>query len=141
MKTYKIIPIIIFLFTLSLTTTAQNHRTLKGKIINNETKTPVSFAIIAIYNQETSSIIDGAVCNNKGEFEISIKQDQDYYLEISHVAYEKKRVNKEDLIKNVSDSDAGNLTINSKEIQLSKVLIKGERPVLTENKEPSEPEN
>ncbi len=141
MKTYKIIPIIIFLFALSFTTTAQNHRTLKGKIINNETKTPVSFAIVALYNQETSSIIDGAVCNNKGEFEISIKQDQDYYLEISHVAYETKKVSKKDLSMNDSDLNAGNLTINSKEIQLSKVLIKGERPVVTEKNDTEEPIN
>lgn len=61
--------------------------TVKGIIINEETKQPLPFVNVGIINTSL-----GTVSNEKGEFQISSKSEQ-YTLGLSHIGFQSQEIN------------------------------------------------
>ncbi len=89
-------------------------KTVRGVVIDNSSKEPVSFANISISNTATGTTTDA-----EGRFKIDIAREKQAVIIISHLNYHKKEVS-------VSDSlFSGNVTIylSPKEIQLLDVVV------------------
>jgi outer membrane receptor protein involved in Fe transport len=97
----KNITIIILLFLSSLAFASTNKTILpdddgKGKIVGtvveNNSKTPMEFANIAIYNLADSTLITGGITNTQGEFELQNIDFGTYFLEANFIGFEKSGI-------------------------------------------------
>ena len=63
---------------------------ISGKVIDNETKQTIDFAMVSINNIQTNGVITYKQVNEKGEFYIELNSNQpEFNLEISAMNYEK----------------------------------------------------
>ncbi|WP_111707874.1 TonB-dependent receptor domain-containing protein [Lutibacter citreus] len=106
----------IFLFLIILTpllnfsqNSNDDYFTIKGKIIDSETKNPISDASIVFKNNDSSLIKYGALSNSKGNFNLSIKRDI-YNAYISFIGYKTKQLNISDV--------SGNLNIGTIQLEI-----------------------
>jgi len=65
---------------------AANPTTLIGKVIDDETKSPLEFCTVTLYTNQDSSIISGTVTSADGAFSISTG-DVDFFVKIEYIAY------------------------------------------------------
>jgi len=65
--------------------------TIKGKIIDSETHTPMEFASIAIYSAADSSIAGGVMSTSTGAFEVKKLKAGKYYLQAISSVSKKQR--------------------------------------------------
>lgn len=63
--------------------------TIKGKVLDKETDSPVEYATVALYSRKDSSVITGTITNTEGTFEISNVRFGQYYVVIDFLGYEK----------------------------------------------------
>ena len=93
---------------------AQSQTLLKGIVLNQSTNKPIEFANISIKN--TAS---GTTTNQKGFFEISVKQRKHPVLVISHINFHKKEIAITDSLL----SSGFNVFIESKCTQLCDLVV------------------
>ena len=65
---------------------AANPTTLIGKVIDDETKSPLEFCTVTLYTNQDSSIISGTVTSADGAFSISTG-DVDFFVKVEYIAY------------------------------------------------------
>src|SRR5690606_28691676 len=78
----------LLLSLLSSIVVAQN-RTLKGSILDRQTKQPIPAASVMLKSKE-NKILSFKTTDRKGQFLLEIKQpDDELFLEINHLGYKK----------------------------------------------------
>lgn len=75
-----------FLFILNLNGQTTSDRNIQGKIIDSETKEPISDATIRILNQKDSTLVTGTSSNNDGIFSVTVNRGS-YIAQFSFVGY------------------------------------------------------
>ena len=79
----------LLLFLIPIKTFAESsdvkNRTIKGKVIDKETKTPLEYATISFYSLTEKKIVDGTITDINGEFEIKISDDI-YNIKIEYIS-------------------------------------------------------
>ncbi len=75
----------ILLFCISFPTFAL--LTIKGKIVDSDTKTPLDFVNVALFKENTETPTAGVVTDDKGAFLLPNVQKGKYFLRISFVGY------------------------------------------------------
>jgi len=80
--------LLLFVFLTTLTTAAQNHgqSTVTGTVIEATTNTPLEYASIYAQNESNSSIVSGAMTDEKGRFSFDIP-DGNYYIKIDFLGF------------------------------------------------------
>lgn len=90
---------------------------LKGRIISG--KEPVEFANVILQTSD-STFITGGVTDQRGRFNMNNLHAGNYYLQISCLGYEPRRVNVDNF---KSTNDLGDIAIDSSSVALSEVTI------------------
>jgi outer membrane receptor protein involved in Fe transport len=84
-----------------------------GKIIDQSNHNPVEFATIAVFKVEDSLIVNGAIANIEGEFEVEDIPLGNYYVEIDFIGYTKKIINHISISEKNSEFDIGTIQLES----------------------------
>ncbi|WP_410880662.1 TonB-dependent receptor domain-containing protein [Myroides sp. DW712] len=80
--------LLLFVFLTTLTTAAQNRAqsTVTGTVIEAATNTPLEYASIYAQNESNSSIVSGAMTDEKGRFSFNVP-DGNYYIKIDFLGF------------------------------------------------------
>lgn len=95
--------------------------------LEDEQQNPVSFGNAAVYHQQDSSLIAGAVSNEMGKFEISLKPGN-YYLKISSLSFEDQII--PNLTIREQPHDLGIIVLKSNDKFLEEVVVQGQKSQL-----------
>ncbi|VBB47198.1 TonB-dependent receptor [uncultured Paludibacter sp.] len=90
---------------------------IQGRIVNNETKSPLEFVTVSIIEKNSQKSIAGAITNNMGVFNISSVNAGDYVLKVTFIGF--KAVNK-------------NITVNNQILELGEIPLEEDSKTLKE---------
>ncbi|MDP5156967.1 MAG: TonB-dependent receptor family protein [Flaviramulus sp.] len=87
MKNLKIF-LLLFLIFISIPLNAKTDKniTIKGKVIDAETKQPLEYATISFFSYSQEKIVDGIITNINGDFNIKLEEDI-YDIKIEYISY------------------------------------------------------
>lgn len=124
-KIYLLITILCMLYCLE-GFSQRNAGTITGKVLDNDSKSFIEYANIVLLSVQDSSLITGTVSDVNGVFTLSDIQLGKYRLEVRFIGYNSRSfdvdINQEKLI-----SDLGEILISPIAVELSDVVVKGER--------------
>ncbi|MEL7146514.1 MAG: outer membrane beta-barrel family protein [Bacteroidota bacterium] len=98
--------------------------TIRGMVIDADSKAPVEFATVAMINNETDELITGTTTGLDGKFEIKTNV-RNVRLEVSFIGYKKKAI--EDLNIKGNLVDVGLIDLYADKELLEEVVVQGER--------------
>ncbi len=107
--------------------------TIMGKVIDSSTKQPVQFANVSVFSSKDSSIVTGAVTDDKGNFLINNVPAGNYYAKVSFIGY------KSDVIKSINinsknkSAELGTLSIASTAVRLGSVVVRADKDMVVTN--------
>lgn len=117
----------LLLFLIPIKTFAESsdvkNRTIKGKVIDKETKTPLEYATITFYSLTEKKIVDGTITDINGEFEIKISDDI-YNIKIEYISYNSFELNNKKIDSNL---DLGIVALDLDMEALGEIEIIAER--------------
>ena len=100
--------------------------TLKGKIIDENTKLPIESATVYLSNAKDSTVIDYTITNKLGNFDLKIKKiTYPVVLKVSFVTYQEAKIALEKVSEN---KDFGTIALKERINNLNEVVIKSEAP-------------
>lgn len=100
--------------------------TVKGKVIDVNTKSPLPFSTVALMDNETKRAAITSLTSEDGSFELNAKAGN-YYLQVQYVGYEDK-ILKSELISPLSENtDLGIISLNTGSISLQEVEVRAEK--------------
>jgi outer membrane receptor protein involved in Fe transport len=101
---------------------------LSGTILDGVTDEPIEFAIVAIYNQRDSSLVNGGLTDSLGNFEFKELAYGPYYLEIKFVGFKDTRMTEIVVTPRNKSLNLGEIRIENLSTDLGNVVVTGERP-------------
>ncbi|MCW3465975.1 outer membrane beta-barrel family protein [Chitinophaga nivalis] len=115
------------LICLSFLATAQ--KTIKGKILDNQTRQPLGYAMVSLLSPD-STFITGQMTDTAGIFRLSNLQNGRYTLLLSSFGYSK--FYQDVILDNTGGSnlDLGTIALTTISSQLNEVIVTGEKPML-----------
>lgn len=119
----------LWLFLLMLTSisaSAKSNSVVKGKVVDNKNQ-PVEFATALLRKSNGDEVVQGAICNQKGEFKIEKVRAGDYILTISMVGYEKATTSAFKVNPQESEIVEQNITLREEVHQLKETQVTGKR--------------
>lgn len=99
---------------------------ITGKIIDAESKMPLGYATISLFNATDSTLIDGNITNEKGFFQLSAKPGN-YYATIEFLAYQKQLIKNIKVQQSTGNVDLGIIELSPETTTLKEVIVKVER--------------
>lgn len=126
---------IIFLVTISLLTIQTypqrnidkpNYGKILGKVFDEDSKHSIEYANIVLLSIIDSSLINGTITDNSGQFVLSGIPQGKYLLEVRFIGYKSKLFNIEITSENKS-IDLGDIFISPDALELNDVVVQGER--------------
>lgn len=96
---------------------------LKGILIDQQTKEPLEYASTALLSKSDSTVVGGALSKPNGSFEISKLRNGEYLLKIAYLGYKNKFIQVN--IANVNTLDLGQIGLSPSSESLSQVNISG----------------
>ena len=119
--------IILLLFSLFVSNIANaeidKNITIKGKVIDAETKQPLEYATISFYSYSQEKVVDGTITNMDGDFNVKVAQDV-YDIKIEYISYKTITLTKKDINKNL---DLGTIQLELNLEALDAIEIVAER--------------
>ena len=100
---------------------------INGKIIDAETKTPMEYANVAIYNQQDSKLVTGGITNASGVFEINQLPNGSYYLVANFIGFKNTRIDNVKIVPNSTSVDMGTIELAVATQQVDNVVVTAER--------------
>jgi len=131
MRIKKILPV-CFLMILEINLWGQPSTTnsIKGNIIEQETKEPVEFVNVGLFNSSDSSLLTGAVTDKNGEYLFTNIKEGNYYLQVSCIGFESFKIPHISISSERPHVDLDKRTIKVSNFLLSDVEIVSQKPVL-----------
>lgn len=111
--------------------TSKGNGRISGSVIDTETNQPVEFANVALIDLKTGKPIDGAVCDEKGEFTITKITEGTYSIAITFIGYETTTINNI-LIDKKGDVNMGTIKLQTSAKVLNEVVVEGQRQLIEE---------
>ena len=119
--------LIIFCYlSFAQTEDKKNMAKISGKVLDFESRIPIEYANIIVYNLPDSSQVTGGITNKEGMFILDGIKNGKYYVSIQFIGYEKKIIENV-LITSSNTIDLGNIFISIAAINLENVIVEGER--------------
>ncbi len=109
MNTLKLI-LFTALFSLVLPATAQRGM-IEGRIVDNSTGNPVSFAAVSVFDDDFDALIQGIISDGNGEFTIENTGFGTYNIVISAVGYETDTIDQVLISRETSPVDLGEIRL------------------------------
>lgn len=100
---------------------------IEGVVKDSLTKEGIEFATVALIRQETGKIVDGAVCDEKGSFELSKLENGSYRLEVAFMGYRKKTIQSFQLTDEQHQLSIDTIALAPTIQSLQEVTVEGEK--------------
>ena len=114
-----------------------NHRnpnaktnSIYGKIINEDTKQPIEYASISIYDKESKKLIVGTISEADGGFQIHGIPSGKYFAEILFIGFENKIISDISIDGKKNLKSLGDISLKSKAIEGTEIRIIDDVPVV-----------
>ncbi len=117
-----IIPFLLFIFSINLHSQTAS---IKG-LLEDESKTPVSFANVALFQSADSSMVKVETSDEAGVFNLKNLPVGNYFMVASYVGYNEMRKNNIQLTAN-QQLDLGKLNFNSSAVKLQEATVTASR--------------
>lgn len=96
---------------------------IKGKIVDNEDKSPLSYVSVAIYSAENNQLQTGTITTEAGTFSIANIKPGQYYAEFTFIGYEKTTIKNLVVQSEQSVVDIGTIKFHRSVNQLDEIEI------------------
>lgn len=96
---------------------------IKGIIVDVQSKEPMEYANIAVYNLVDSSLVTGGITNEKGEFEIRGISFGDYYLEAKFIGFDKSAIKEININKENPVFNSGNILLKPSALEIGSIDV------------------
>lgn len=103
---------------------------IKGKVVEKDSKAPMEYANISIYNSTDSVLVTGGITNPEGEFTIEKLNNGTYYVEANFIGFNKTRINNIKVSSDKKSIDLGTIPLEASHQELGSVEVVAERPRL-----------
>ncbi|HYF70123.1 MAG TPA: TonB-dependent receptor [Ohtaekwangia sp.] len=105
---------------------------ISGTVLDAEGTTPVEYATVALMEKSADKPVDGAVCDDKGKFQIKNVADGQYRIVVSFIGYETKTIpiTVDNTLR--EDIDLGDIKISAGTEVLQEVTVEGEKVLIEE---------
>jgi len=127
----------LFLFCLCIlcgdVALAQTGSRIRGKIIDSASHQPVEYATISVSDPATRKIVNGALSDTNGVFEIAGLAAGTYNLSAESIDYNKSTIDNITVAGNKSTKDIGTILLSSSRRVLKGVTVTASAPII-ENK-------
>ncbi|MFN3380757.1 MAG: TonB-dependent receptor domain-containing protein [Runella zeae] len=112
----------------SLQLEAQNAKkaTIKGKIVDTQTSAPLGYATIRVHKTTDSSLVSGAISDDKGQFLVEVPYGK-YYTVVEFIGYKSLKGTMFEVSKEQSLQDLGVLKIETSSRTLDEVVVQAEK--------------
>lgn len=105
------------------TNSSQKEVTIKGNVIDEETKEPLEYATIAFFSKKLNKIITGGITDSKGNFSIPV-QTGTYDIRIEYIGFKTQTIADKEITKN---ENLGNFSLSLDAEALNAVEIIAEK--------------
>jgi len=105
---------------------------ISGVVIDDSNQNPIEFATVALALANTTAPVNGAICNEKGEFLISKVPIGTYDLTIDFLGYLSKVIRGVSIKNSKSDLNLGTIKLTFDAKVLKEVVVSGQKEVLEE---------
>ncbi|MCC5931109.1 MAG: TonB-dependent receptor [Cyclobacteriaceae bacterium] len=102
---------------------AQNPALLSGKLVEEDGKTPVSFANVVLYQLPDSVLLHGITSDVDGKFQLTIPKSGSVFVKISNVGFEPVFI----MPDSIMSFELGIIPMQEAGILLSTLFVEGER--------------
>ena len=130
----------LFVLLTALALTLESHYflanatgSITGRIIDSTSVTPVGYATISLFKQESNKVVNGTIANKDGVFKITNVPDGTYKLNISFIGFQSKEIDNIVISKANSIVALGDIQLSVKRTMLNEVTVIGQKSVI-ENK-------
>lgn len=118
--------LLLCLLLASTFTFAQKTISLKGKVLDANTKLPIESATVYLSAVKDSAVIDYTITNKLGNFDFKLKKiNQPVFLKVSYVSYRESKIQMPSV---TEDKDFGSIELMEATNQLDEIVIKNETP-------------
>ena len=124
--------LLIALIALNIPTFSQsnmkklNGGNVSGKVFDNGTKHSIEYANIVLLSIKDSSLINGTITDEKGEFNLTGIPQGNYLLEVRFIGYKTESYDIE-ISSRKNSIELGNIYIQPDALELNDVVVQGER--------------
>lgn len=120
----------VLLSTLFSAFTFAQKGTIKGLIIDNESKAPIPFATVVILNND-SNTVSGAISSDDGTFSVNNIKSGTYSVQISFIGYETTTISNITISKTYNEVNIGSILLKPQLESLDAVTIKSQTKTAT----------
>ncbi len=124
----KSIFFLFYTFYISTTLPAQNCN-VKGMIIDGLSKSPISYANIALFSLKDTSLLQGSITDDQGIFELKHIKTGNYRLKISFIGYQSIELNP--LLLQPGTTDLGRTELQVLSENLKEITVSRDKAPLT----------
>ncbi len=116
----------------SQTTPAKGNAKIIGSVADAETNQPVEFATIALIDPATNKPIDGAICDEKGQFSINKIAAGTYTVSISFIGYETQNIESITVQDKKDELSLGVIKLSTGAKILNEVVVEAQKQLIEE---------
>ncbi len=131
MKIYSALFAAMIVFSVNVV--AQNHNagSIVGTVLIDSTKKPLEFVNVVVFNQSDSSLVTGAVTDNKGNYEIPNIPFGGYFIKYSLLGYEEKQSHNFIIDAERREIDFGKIYLKETPLKMGEVTVTTQQMILT----------
>jgi len=113
--------------------TFQMNGKISGKVIDAQTKQIIEYCNVVLFNQKDSSMVSGTITNKEGKFVLENLKPGMYFIRASFIGYDNLTLDSIRVTPRTPEVDLGILALDEKSIELSNVVVTGEKEVIINN--------
>lgn len=120
---------VFFFFLLCITSAfAQNNKlaSIKGKVLESQSKAPLAYAEIRILKNSDSTLVTGGISDDKGQFSLEAPYGE-YHAIVEFLGYQRQRIPNLSLNASKSNLDLGNISLSASAQNLQEVVVQAEK--------------
>ena len=108
-------------------TSLPKNLTIKGKVVDSSTHTPMEFASVAIYSAADSTIAGGVITTSNGSFEINKLTAGKYFIQANFVGFKKTTMPNIVLQSSIPLKDVGQIELNVVAEEVGEVSVTAQK--------------
>lgn len=106
---------------------------ITGKIIDAQTKQIIEYCNVVLFSYRDSAMVNGTITDKEGKFTLSNLRPGFYFLRASYIGYDNWTIDSIRITPNKPEIDLGVIALDEKTIELSNVVVTGEKEVIINN--------
>lgn len=103
-----------------------NGGNVSGKVFDNDSKHSIEYANIVLLSVKDSSLVNGTITDENGQFNLTGIPSGKYLLEVRFIGYKSKMFNIE-ITSSIKSIELGDIYISPSALELNDVVVQGER--------------